>query len=238
MQKNSTQNSSTPAVTVTFMLLCVMFTVCLIVSNLIEIKTIDLGWFTITAGVLIFPFSYIINDCVVEVYGFRRARLMIWTGFGMSLFTTIMLQLAIALPGGAEWNAQDAMESIYGSVPRIMFASFTAFLCGSMINAWVMSRMKAQSEDTSSARSFSVRALLSTIWGESVDSVIFFPIAFAGILEWSTILSLIITQALAKTAYEAAILPVTIRLVRRLKSLENMDTVDSGISYSWWKFDI
>lgn len=235
MKKNTTPP---PSVTVTFMLLCVMFTVCLIVSNLIEIKTIDIGWFTITAGVLIFPFSYIINDCVVEVYGFRKARLMIWTGFAMSLFTTIMLQLAIILPGGAEWTGQSAMEIIYGSVPRIMIASFTAFLCGSMVNAYVMSKMKAKSDDVASARNFSLRAMISTIWGESVDSLIFFPIAFGGVLSWSTIISLIITQALAKTVYEASILPVTIRIVKRIKNHEKLDTIDSGISYSWWKFEI
>ena len=90
--------------TVPFMLLLVMFVVCLIVSNLIEIKTVDLGWFTVTAGLVVFPVSYIINDCVVEVYGFRKARLMIWVGFGMSLLTALFLNLAILLPGGAEWQ--------------------------------------------------------------------------------------------------------------------------------------
>ncbi len=129
--------------TVPFMLLSVMFVVCLIVSNLIEIKTVDLGWFTVTAGLVVFPVSYIINDCVVEVYGFRKARLMIWVGFGMSLLTALFLNLAILLPGGAEWQGQKAMEAVYGAVPRIMVASFAAFLCGSMVNAYVMSRMKA-----------------------------------------------------------------------------------------------
>ncbi|MDE6402981.1 MAG: queuosine precursor transporter, partial [Muribaculaceae bacterium] len=111
-----------------YLLLTVSFVVCLIVANLTEIKTVDLGWFTITAGVIVFPISYIINDCVVEVYGLAKARLMIWIGFFMSLAVALMLQVAIWLPGGADWADQDSMVAVYGAVPRIMFASFTAFL--------------------------------------------------------------------------------------------------------------
>jgi len=232
-------NVKTPskALTVPFMLLSVLFVVCLIVSNLIEIKTVDMGWLTITAGVLVFPVSYIINDCVVEVYGFRRARLMIWVGFAMSLLVAGFLNLAIALPGGADWRGQEAMEAIYGSVPRIMAASFAAFVSGSMVNAYVMSRMKAtaNSECRGSGRSFSVRAVASTLWGESVDSLVFFPIAFAGVLPWGTIVSLIVTQALLKTAYEIVVLPVTIAVVGRLKSIEGFDAVDSDVDYRWWR---
>ncbi len=230
------QNSGSSQLTVIFMLLSVLFVVCLIVSNLIEIKTVDLGWFTITAGVIVFPVSYIINDCVVEVYGFRKARLMIWTGFAMSVLVALFLQLAIALPGGAEWEGQTAMETVYGSVPRIMAASFAAFICGSMVNAYVMSRMKAAAgASMHTRRSFSIRAVVSTLWGEGVDSLVFFPIAFGGVLEWSTVVSLIVSQALLKTVYEMLVLPVTIVIVRRLKNAECLDTVDRGISYKWWK---
>lgn len=218
------------------MLLSVLFTVCLIVANLIEIKTVDLGWFTITAGVIVFPVSYIINDCVVEVYGFARARLMIWTGFAMSLLVSLFLTLAVALPGGEDWQGQEAMAMIYGSVPRIMAASFAAFLCGSMVNAHVMSRMKAAAgEGASAAGSFSVRAMASTLLGEGVDSLVFFPIAFGGVLPWPTVLSLIVSQVLLKSGYELVILPVTVTVVRRLKRLERLDTVDRGISYKWWR---
>jgi len=219
------------------MLLAVLFVVCLIISNLIEIKTVDLGWFTITAGVTVFPISYIINDCVVEVYGFRKARLMIWAGFTMSLFTALMLNVAIILPGGADWQGQQAMEAIYGSVPRIMAASFAAFICGSMVNAYVMSRMKASAagRGRNSRTDFSLRAIASTLWGEGVDSLIFFPIAFGGVFPIRTILSLIATQALLKTAYEIIILPVTIKVVDRIKTAEGIDTVDNSIDYRWWK---
>lgn len=221
------------ALSVPFLLLTVGFVVCLIVANLTEIKTVDLGWFTITAGVVVFPVSYIINDCVVEVYGFAKARLMIWTGFAMALAVALLLQLALWLPGSPEWTLQGAMESIYGAVPRIMTASFTAFLAGSMINAYVMSRMKAGRN----RGGFRLRAIVSTIWGEGADSAIFFPIAFGGVLPWSAIISLIVTQTLLKTLYEIAILPVTVRAVRALKHIEGEDITDNhdNTDYRWWK---
>lgn len=222
-------------VTVPFLLLTVVFVVCLIISNLIEIKTIDVGWFTLTAGIAVFPVSYIINDCVVEIYGFSRARMMIWLGFAMSLLTAAFLNLAIVLPGGAGWEGQEAMETVYGAVPRIMLASFSAFICGSMVNAFVMSRMKA-ADRRRNRLSFSLRAIVSTLWGEGADSVVFFPIAFGGVLPWSVIFSLIVTQALLKTAYEILILPLTITVVGKLKRVEKLDAVDRDISYSWFRF--
>lgn len=203
--------------TLPFLLLATLFCVCLIIANLIEIKTVDLGWFTVTAGFMVFPVSYIINDCIVEIYGFRKARLVIWMGFASSLLVSVMLQAAIALPGGADWSSQREMEAIYGSVPRIMFASFAAFLCGSMVNAYVMSRMK----NTTGRSHFSIRAIVSTLWGEGVDSIIFFPIAFGGVLPWPTILSLIVTQALLKTLYEIVVLPFTIFVVASLRRVED-----------------
>lgn len=108
-----------------FLLLTVLFCVCLIIANLVEIKTVSLGIVTVTAGMAVFPISYIINDCLVEVYGFRKARLVIWLGFFMNLLVTLLLQLAIILPGSEAWTAQDAMVTIYGNVPRILAASFS-----------------------------------------------------------------------------------------------------------------
>ena len=213
-----------------FLVRSVLFCVCLIVSNLIEIKTVDIGFATITAGMVVFPLSYIINDCIVEVYGFRKARTVIWLGFAMNLLVTLFLQFAILLPGADSWQSQDAMEAVYGTVPRILGASFVAFLCGSMVNALVMSKMKV----ASGGRHFSLRAIVSTLWGEGTDSIIFFPLAFGGILPWREIVSLIVAQALLKTAYEIVILPVTLKVVKKLKSIESTDTYDRGISYSWW----
>ncbi len=167
-----------------FLLLAVLFCVCLIVSNLMEIKTVAVGPLVITAGVVVFPISYVINDCIVEIYGFARARLTIWLGFAMNLLVSLLLQLGILLPGADSWHGQEAMEMIFGAVPRIFAASFAAFLCGSMVNAYVMSRMKRASQQ---GRGFSLRAIVSTIWGEGVDSIVFFPIAFGGILSWQEI---------------------------------------------------
>ncbi|MCM1519322.1 MAG: queuosine precursor transporter [Lachnoclostridium sp.] len=223
-----------PAVSVTFMVLAVIFCSCLIVSNLMEIKTVNLGFITITAGVIVFPISYIINDCIVEVYGFSKARLVIWLGFGMNLLVSLLLQLGVWLPGADSWTGQEAMALIFGAVPRIFAASFIAFLCGSMVNAYVMSRMKI----SHGSKRFSLRAITSTLFGEGVDSVIFFPIAFGGILAWHEIGLLILTQTILKTVYEIMILPVTIRVVHLLRNLEGHDvTDDPEMSYKWWKIN-
>lgn len=216
-------------VSVPFMVFTVVFCVCLVLANLVEIKTVDAG-ITVTAGLMVFPLSYIINDCIVEVYGFRKARMVIWLGFAMNLFVTLMLQLAIALPGTEEWTGQEAMETVYGAVPRILGASFVAFVCGSMVNAMVMSRMKV----ASNGRYFSVRAIVSTVFGEGVDSLVFFPIAFGGVLPWSMVIELIAVQTVLKTLYEIIILPVTIKVVRRVKNMERLDTYDHGVKYAWW----
>ncbi|MCM1162981.1 MAG: queuosine precursor transporter [Muribaculaceae bacterium] len=221
-------------ISITFLLLAVTFCVCLIVSNLMEIKTVNLGPLTITAGVIVFPLSYILNDCIVEVYGFQKARLVIWLGFGMNLLVSLLLQLGIWLPGAPSWSGQEAMEMIFGAVPRIFAASFTAFLCGSMVNAYVMSRMKFSAEP---GKGFSLRAIVSSLWGEGVDSVIFFPLAFGWVLPWSDIATLIVTQTLLKTFYEILILPVTMQAVKRLKAFEGSENTEKPKSYKWWRIN-
>lgn len=222
-------------ISVTFLLLAVTFCVCLIVSNLMEIKTVPLGPLTITAGVIVFPISYILNDCIVEVYGFAKARLVIWLGFGMNLLVSLLLQLGILLPGAESWTGQEAMAMIFGAVPRIFAASFIAFLCGSMVNAYVMSRMKLAAG--SDGRGFSLRAIVSSLWGEGVDSLIFFPIAFGGVLAWSEIGMLIATQTVLKTLYEVLILPVTMRAVKALRHYEGNLATEAPKSYKWWKIN-
>ncbi len=222
-------------ISVTFLLLAVTFCVCLIVSNLMEIKTVPLGPLTITAGVIVVPISYILDDCIVEVYGFAKARLVIWLGFGMNLLVSLLLQLGILLPGAESWTGQEAMSMIFGAVPRIFAASFIAFLCGSMVNAYVMSRMKLAAGGD--GRGFSLRAIVSSLWGEGVDSLIFFPIAFGGVLAWSEIGMLIATQTVLKTLYEVLILPVTMHAVKALRHYEgNLDT-EAPKSYKWWKIN-
>ena len=215
-------------VSVPFMLLGIVFCVCLIAANLLETKIIQIGSLTITAGFLIFPVSYIINDCIVEVWGFRKARLIIWTGFAMNFLMLALFQVAVALPAAPFWEGEAEFRFVFGLAPRIAAASLLAFLVGSFLNAYIMSRMKI----ASGGRNFSARAVLSTVFGESADSLIFFPIAFGGLMPAEELVKLMVIQVVAKTLYEIVVLPVTIRVVAALKQLEQTDAYDEHISYS------
>lgn len=214
-----------------FLTLGVIFCVCLICSNLLEVKMISLGGVTATAGLIVFPISYIINDCIAEVWGYRKARFIIWLGFLMNLMAVVFIQLAIILPSASFWNGQTAFETIFSSTPRILLASFIAFLVGSFLNAYVMSKMKI----SSNGKHFSLRAIASTVVGESADSLLFFPIAFAGVVPLDELIILIVTQAGLKTAYEIVILPVTIRVVRLVKRIDGSDVYDRQVSYNIFK---
>ena len=215
-------------VTIPFMLMGILFNVCLIASNLLETKVIQVGGITATAGLMVFPISYIINDCIAEVWGYKKARLIIWSGFAMNFLVVAFAQLAIMLPGAPFWEGEEAFNFVFGMAPRIVFASLCAFLVGSFINAYVMSKMKI----ASNGKNFSARAVISTLLGESADSLIFFPIAFAGIIPANELLIMIGTQAFLKSAYEVLILPVTIRVVKYIKKIENTDVYDTNISYN------
>lgn len=222
------------ALSVSFMLMAIVFNVCLIASNLFETKLFMVGNIALTGGVIIFPVSYIINDCLVEVYGYRKARLVIWTGFVMNFFVVAMAQIVRILPAAPFWDGGPHFDYVFAMAPRVTLASMLAFLCGSTVNAWIMSRMKVASR----GKRFSVRAIVSSVGGETVDSLIFFPIAFFG-LGVQEMASLMVTQIVLKTLYEIIILPVTGIVVRKLKKYENMDTFDDRISYNPFKiFDI
>ena len=158
-------------VSVPFMLLGILFNVCLIAANLLETKVIQVFGITVTAGLLVFPISYIINDCIAEVWGFRKARLIIWSGFAMNFFVVMLGLIAVALPAAPFWEGEAHFNFVFGMAPRIVAASLTAFLVGSFLNAYVMSRMKV----ASGGRHFSARAIWSTVVGETADSLIFFP---------------------------------------------------------------
>jgi len=215
-------------VSVPFLIMGILFVVCLILANLLETKIIQLGPITATAGLMVFPISYIINDCIVEVWGYRKARFIIWVGFAMNFLVVGLTQLAVLMPAAPFWESEAAFNSIYGMAPRIVTGSFCAFLVGSFINAFVMSRMKI----ASNGKNFSFRAIVSTIAGESADSIIFFPIAFGGIIPFNSLLLMIITQICLKSVYEIIILPVTIRVVKWIKKIEDTDTYDRNISFN------
>lgn len=215
-------------VTIPFMLMGILFNVCLIASNLLETKVIQVGGITATAGLMVFPISYIINDCIAEVWGYKKARLIIWSGFAMNFLVVGFAQLAVMLPAAPFWEGEESFNFVFGMAPRIVFASLCAFLVGSFINAYVMSRMKVASK----GKHFSARAVISTLLGESADSLIFFPIAFAGVIPTNELLMMIGIQAFLKSAYEVIILPVTIQVVKYIKKVEGIDVYDEKISYN------
>ena len=215
-------------VTIPFMTLGILFNVCLVASNLLETKVIQVFGVTATAALLVFPISYIINDCIAEVWGYKKARLIIWSGFASNFLLIGFSQLSIILPAAPDWQGEEAFDFVFGLAPRIAFASLLAFLTGSFINAYVMSRMKIASK----GKHFSLRAIVSTLFGESADSLIFFPLAFWGLLPPTTLLIMVGTQAGLKSLYEVIILPVTIRVVKYIKRVDGQDVYDVGTSYN------
>ena len=215
-------------VSVLFMLFSILFCVCLITANVLETKQIAIGPVNLTGGLLVFPVSYIINDCVCEVWGYRKTRLLIWMGFAMNAFFVVMGALCDAIPGAPYWHNEEGFHAVFGLAPRIACASFVAFLCGSFVNAYVMSRMKI----ADGGRHFSLRAIWSTVLGESADSVIFFPLALGGVVPLTELPKLMLWQVVLKTLYEVVALPVTIRVVKALKRHEGEDVYDEGISYN------
>lgn len=215
-------------VSVPFMLLGILFNVCLIAANLLETKVIQIGSLTVTAGLLVFPISYIINDCIVEVWGFKKARLIIWSGFAMNFFVVALGLIAVAIPAAPFWEGEEHFDFVFGMAPRIVAASLMAFLVGSFLNAYVMSKMKVASQ----GRNFSARAIWSTVVGETADSLIFFPVAFGGVIAWKELLIMMGIQIVLKSLYEVMILPVTIRVVKAIKKIDGSDVYDTDISYN------
>ena len=213
------------------MLFSTLFCVCLITANVLETKQLSMGLFSITGGLIVFPISYIINDCVCEVWGYGKARLLIWLGFAMNFLFVAFGALCDVLPAAPYWHNEEGFHAIFGLAPRIALASFLAFLVGSFVNAYVMSRMKI----SSGGKNFSARAIMSTVYGETADSIIFFPLALGGVVPTNERPVLIISQVVLKTLYEIVILPVTIRVVKATKRHEGEDAYDNGMNYSVWK---
>lgn len=215
-------------VSVLYLFFSVLFCVCLITANVLETKQIQIGCLSLTGGLIVFPVSYIINDCVCEVYGYARARLLIWLGFAMNFIFVVFGALADAIPGAPYWNNDEGFHAVFGLAPRIAAASFVAFVVGSFINAYVMSRMKIASR----GKHFSLRAVVSTVLGEGADSLVFFPLALWGVVPNAELLILIITQIVLKTLYEVMVLPLTIWVVKKAKKHEQLDFFDDGDDYS------
>lgn len=209
-------------VSVLYMALAVVFCVCLVSSNIFVAKRTTWGF---TGGLLVFPISYIIGDVTTEVYGYKAARRIIWMGFLMNFFVVVVGAIASYLPGvpgDASSEAIDVIFKINGGMAVITaFASMLSFVIGSIANAWIMHKMRERDGD----RLFSLRAVVSTIVGESIDSIIFFPIAFSmlllsGEMSVSSLLFMMFMQVSLKTLYEIIVLPITMKTVKAIKKIE------------------
>lgn len=189
--------------------------VCLIASNIFETKVFHAGLITLTGGFIIFPLSYIINDCLTEVYGYKKARFSIFLAFAMNALFVGFAQIVRILPAEQFWDGQEHFDYIFAADLRITIASMLAFVCGSLINSKVMAAMKLRQGE----KGFGWRAILSTLLGETSDSLIFFPIAF-WTLGMKNVIVMMVTQILLKTLYEIVILPVTAKFVKHLNKCE------------------
>ncbi len=210
------------------------FVVILVCSNLIgagkpAMVTLPLvGVVHFGAGILFFPLSYVLGDILAEVYGFARARRCVWAGFGASLFAAGMSWVVVALPPATDWSGQAALATVFGQVPRIFLASITAFWAGEIVNAAVLSRMKV----LTGGRWLWTRTIGSTVAGQGVDSLIFYPLAFLGVWETSLVIEVLVTNYLLKVGWEVILTPVTYRVVALFKAAEGIDVFDRGTNFT------
>jgi uncharacterized integral membrane protein (TIGR00697 family) len=206
-----------------FTAIVALFVTTLVVSNVISVKLFEVGGLVLPAGVVIFPLSYIVGDVLTEVYGYARARRVIWLGFACNLLAVVAIWLAIALPPAGFWAPnQAAYETVLGFTPRLLVASFAAYLVGEFANAAVLARMKVATH----GRFLWTRTIGSTLVGEGLDSAVFITLAFAGVMPPAALLPTIATQWLAKTGYEVLATPLTYAVVNWLKRVERVDVYD------------
>jgi len=205
------------------------FVAILLLSNLIgAAKLATLGGWTFGAGIMFFPISYVIGDVLTEVYGYANARRCVWAGFAALLFMAFMSWAVVALPPAAGWDGQSAYENVFGSTWRIVAASVLAFWAGEFVNSFVLAKMKI----LSAGKHLWMRTIGSTVFGQAVDSVIFYPIAFLGIWSQQQVLTVMITNWALKVAWEALLTPVTYAVVGWLKRREGVEVFDQGTDFS------
>ena len=219
-------NDRTPQHSTWFVVVVAIFITCLLIANIIAVKLVNIFGLTVPAAIVIFPISYICGDVLTEVYGYRRARQVIWLGFACNLLAVVAIWAGQMLPGAAFWDAQAAYVRILGFTPRLLVASFCAYLVGEFANSIIMARMKV----LTAGRMLWTRTIGSTIVGEGLDSLIFITIAFLGVIPPGGILSAIITQWLFKVAYETLATPLTYAVVNFLKRQEGLDVFDRDTS--------
>ena len=205
-----------------------VFIACLIAANIIAVKLVTIFGLLLPAAIIVFPISYILGDVLTEVYGYRRARRVIWLGFLSNLIVVGAIWFGQLLPAADFWDGQTAYERILGYAPRILFASFLAYLVGEFTNAIVLAKMKIATK----GRWLWMRTIASTLVGQGLDSLIFMFVAFAGTLPPKVLVMAIVTQWLAKSAYEAAATPLTYGVINFLKRKEKLDTYDTDTRFN------
>jgi len=205
-----------------FVIAVTVFITCLITANITAVKLVNVFGLVLPAAIVIFPVSYIFGDILTEVYGYRQARRVIWLGFLCNLVAVVAIWLGQVLPPASFWDGQAAYERILGYTPRLLLASFLAYLLGEFANAFVMAKMKIATK----GRWLWSRTIGSTLIGEGLDSLVFMTIAFVGEIPATGLASAIVTQWLAKSAYEACVTPLTYTAVNFLKRKERLDVYD------------
>ena len=211
------------------------FVAVLLLSNVIgAAKLAQVGGFVFGAGILFFPISYVIGDVLTEVYGYARARRVIWTGFAALIFMAFMSWAVVAMPPASDWDGQAGYEAVFGQVPRIVLASIVAFWAGEFVNSYVLARMKMWTQ----GRMLWTRTIGSTIFGQGVDSLLFYPIAFFGIWSNGQLLTVMLTNWGLKILWEVALTPVTYAAVGWLKRREGIDMYDERTDFSPFKAGI
>jgi uncharacterized integral membrane protein (TIGR00697 family) len=210
-------------------LVMAVFVSVLLCSNLIGVgKITSIGGFAFGAGNLFFPISYLFGDILTEVYGYARSRRVVWAGFGALIFASFMSYIVIALPPAEGYQHQEALEQIFGSTPRIVAASILAYFLGEFCNSYVIAKMKVLTE----GRWLWVRTIGSTMVGEAVDSVVFYPLAFYGTWSNETLVQVIIANYCIKVGWEVLATPFTYKIVGLLKRLEKEDYYDRDTDFS------
>jgi queuosine precursor transporter len=211
------------------------FVTVLLCSELIgAAKLATIGGFTFGSGVLFFPISYIFNDILTEVYGFARARKVVWAGFGATIFAAMMAYIVVSLPPAADWGGQSAYETVFGSTWRIVAASITAFFAGEFANSIVLAKMKV----ATNGRFLWMRTIGSTVVGEAVDSAIFYPLAFLGIWTTEQVIQVMLTNYVLKCAWEALVTPFTYIIVNFLKKAEHEDYFDRDTNFTPFSLEV
>ncbi len=211
-----------------FVLTVAVFITCLITANITAVKLVGLFGLILPAAIVIFPISYIVGDVLTEVYGYRQARRVIWLGFLCNLIAAIAIWLGQVLPAAGFWDGQAAYERILGYAPRLLVASFLAYLAGEFANAFILAKMKIATQ----GRWLWTRTIGSTLVGQGLDSLVFITLAFWGTIPADGLMSATVTQWLAKSAYEAAVTPLTYLAVGFLKRKEGLDVYDVGTNFN------